>query len=90
MPRQRQESQESTDEAVRPPDDLLLTDQVAKEYKFNPGTLRYWRSANQGPESFTLGPGGRVVYRRAAVEQWLAEMEQATRRGGAQPVSGVV
>jgi predicted DNA-binding transcriptional regulator AlpA len=64
-----------------PADDLLYTKQVAEEYGFNYATLRYWRSANEGPPSFTLGPRGRVVYRRSDVEKWLAAIEQATRRG---------
>ncbi len=44
------------------------------------GTLRYWRSAGQGPPSFRLG--GRVVYRRAELESWIAAQEAATSRGG--------
>lgn len=64
-------------------DDLLFTNQVAEQYGFVPGTLRAWRSTDQGPASFTLGPRGRVVYRRSEVERWLAEQEHATRRGGA-------
>lgn len=63
-------------------EDLLYTAQVSKEYKINAGTLRFWRSTDQGPASFTLGPRGRVVYRRSEVERWIAEQEQATRRGG--------
>jgi len=62
--------------------ELLNTKQVEKEYGINAGTLRFWRSTNQGPTSFTLGPRGRVVYRRSEVERWLAEQEQATKRGG--------
>jgi predicted DNA-binding transcriptional regulator AlpA len=62
--------------------DYLFTSQVAEEYGFNAGTLRYWRSTNQGPVSFTLGPRGRVVYRRSEVERWIAEQEKATSRGG--------
>ena len=62
-------------------DDLLTTKQVAEEYGINYGTLRYWRSANQGPESFTLGPRGSVRYRRSSVERWFAKVEEATRRG---------
>lgn len=62
--------------------DLLHTKQVSEEYKIKAGTLRYWRSSNQGPASFTLGPRGRVVYRRSEVERWLAEQEQVTKRGG--------
>jgi predicted DNA-binding transcriptional regulator AlpA len=63
-------------------DDILFTNQVAEEFGFNAGTLRYWRSTDQGPASFTLGPRGRVVYRRQEVERWIAEQEKATRRGG--------
>jgi predicted DNA-binding transcriptional regulator AlpA len=63
-------------------DELLHTKQVEQEYGINSGTLRFWRSANQGPASFTLGPRGRVVYRRSEVERWLAEQEKATKRGG--------
>jgi predicted DNA-binding transcriptional regulator AlpA len=62
--------------------DYMFTSQVAEEYGFNAGTLRYWRSTNQGPASFTLGPRGRVVYRRSEVERWIAEQEKATSRGG--------
>jgi len=62
--------------------EYMSTQQVADEYGFNAGTLRYWRHANQGPASFTLGPRGRVVYRRSEVERWIAEQEQASRRGG--------
>ncbi|MCV7380267.1 DNA-binding protein [Mycobacterium alsense] len=64
-------------------DELLTTKQVVKRYPFlNAGTLRFWRSTNQGPASFTVGPRGRVVYRRSEIERWLAEQETATRRGG--------
>jgi DNA-binding transcriptional MerR regulator len=45
------------------------------------GTLRYFRSAGIGPASFRLE--GRVRYRRADVEAWIAQQEAATRRGGA-------
>lgn len=64
-------------------DELLHTKQVEQEYGINAGTLRFWRSCgDRGPASFTLGRNGRVVYRRSEVERWLAEQEQATRRGG--------
>ena len=64
-------------------DELLTTKQVCQQYGiFNPGTLRFWRSTNQGPASFTVGPRGRVVYRRSEIERWLTEQEGATRRGG--------
>lgn len=63
-------------------DELLHTSQVEAEYGINAGTLRYWRATDQGPASFSLGPRGRVVYRRSEVERWIAEQEKATRRGG--------
>ncbi|MUL49267.1 helix-turn-helix domain-containing protein [Mycobacterium sp. CBMA293] len=47
------------------------------------GTLRYWRHAGKGPASFSLGPRGRIRYRRSEVERWLADQERATARGGA-------
>ncbi|NQE93795.1 helix-turn-helix transcriptional regulator [Nocardia terpenica] len=61
-------------------DDLLTTVEVAEEYKFNVGTLRYWRHRGYGPASFARGR--KVVYRRCEVEAWIAEQEQLTRRGG--------
>lgn len=64
-------------------DELLTTKQLCQQYPFfNQGTLRFWRHSDQGPASFTVGPRGRVVYRRSEVERWLAEQENATRRGG--------
>lgn len=63
--------------------EYMTTVQVSQETGINPGTLRYWRSTNQGPASFSLGK--RVVYRRSEVERWIAEQERATRRGGNNP-----
>lgn len=63
--------------------EYMTTADVAGETGINAGTLRYWRSTNQGPPSFSLGK--RVVYRRAELEKWIAEQEQATRRGGGEP-----
>ena len=60
--------------------DILDTKQVAQLIGLPLGTLRYWRHANIGPASFTLGR--RVVYRRTEVERWIAEQEKATVRGG--------
>jgi predicted DNA-binding transcriptional regulator AlpA len=64
-------------------DELLTVQQVCAQYRvFQAGTLRYWRSTNQGPASLTVGPRGRVAYRRSEVERWLTDQEAATRRGG--------
>jgi DNA-binding transcriptional MerR regulator len=60
--------------------EFMSTQQVADDTGIPPATLRYWRHADIGPASFTLGR--RVVYRRAEVERWVAEQEQATKRGG--------
>lgn len=63
--------------------EYMTTVQVSQETGINAGTLRYWRSTNQGPASFSLGK--RVVYRRSEVVRWIAEQEAATRRGGNSP-----
>lgn len=60
--------------------ELVTVGQVSVLTGIPVGTLRYWRHANQGPPSFTLGK--RVLYRKASVVQWIADQEQATRRGG--------
>ena len=61
-------------------DTILTVTQVSDETGVPVGTLRYWRHAGTGPESFKLGR--RVVYRRSAVEAWIATQELATTRGG--------
>jgi predicted DNA-binding transcriptional regulator AlpA len=61
-------------------DELISTSAVSKLTGIPIGTLRYYRSTDQGPASFNLGK--RVVYRRSEIERWVAEQEQATRRGG--------
>lgn len=61
--------------------EILDTAEVSRWLKVPPGTLRNWRSRGTGPASFKLN-GGRVVYRRRAVEAWLATQEMSTKRGG--------
>lgn len=60
--------------------ELVGARQVAEMTGVPVGTLRYWRHADLGPASFTLGR--RVVYRREEILRWIAEQEAATRRGG--------
>ncbi|WP_202233248.1 helix-turn-helix transcriptional regulator [Actinacidiphila reveromycinica] len=43
-------------------------------------TLYVWRHRRIGPPSFRLGPRGRVVYRRSALEGWLNEQEVSDSR----------
>lgn len=61
--------------------DLMTSAEVAELLRTPEGTLRFWRATNRGPESFKIG--GRVRYRRTAVQKWIAEQESATARGGA-------
>ncbi|MBB3749867.1 putative DNA-binding transcriptional regulator AlpA [Mycolicibacterium sp. BK634] len=52
--------------------EILTLLEVAEMTRTNPATLRYWRSVGGcGPRSFKLGR--RVLYRRADVEQWIAD-----------------
>jgi DNA-binding transcriptional MerR regulator len=60
--------------------ELVNAHQVSAMTGVPVGTLRYWRHANLGPTSFTLGR--RIVYRREEVLRWITEQETATRRGG--------
>ena len=56
----------------------LLTVFEAADYLRTPTlTLRYWRHLGTGPRWFKLG--NRVVYRAAALEVWLAELEDRAR-----------
>lgn len=62
-------------------DPIVTPNQLSEETRIPVGTLRYWRHAGKGPESFKLGR--RVVYRRSAVDAWIAAQQLATTRGGA-------
>ncbi|MEU4658713.1 helix-turn-helix domain-containing protein [Streptomyces sp. NPDC023723] len=43
-------------------------------------TLYVWRHRRQGPPSFRMGPGGRIMYRRVLLDAWLLEQEQVDSR----------
>lgn len=64
-------------------EDQLTTLEVAQQYRFKVGTLRYWRHEGRGPASFARGR--QVLYRRREVEEWIADQERRTRRGGITP-----
>ncbi|QXE36944.1 helix-turn-helix domain-containing protein [Streptomyces sp. GMY02] len=56
--------------------DLLTTSEVAAYLRKPVATVRGWRYRKVGPIGFRLGRD--VVYRRTAVDAWLAERERAS------------
>lgn len=59
---------------------LMTVKELTAETTIAESTWYDWRHRGIGPRSFKLG--GRVVYRRAEVDAWLAEQAAATSRGG--------
>ncbi|MEU5707910.1 helix-turn-helix domain-containing protein [Streptomyces flaveolus] len=55
--------------------DLLTTKELADYLRKPIGTVRGWRYRKIGPAGFRLGRD--IVYRREAVDAWLAERERA-------------
>ena len=55
--------------------EYMTTQEVAELARIKPNTLRNWRmqwaTRKKGPQSFHLD--GRVLYRKADVEAWIAE-----------------
>ena len=56
--------------------ELMTTREVAELLRRPVETLRYWRWRGEGPPAFKVGR--RVMYRRSALEAWLAERERET------------
>ncbi len=63
-------------------DGLLSPRDVHTEYGFSPQTLANWRWTGRGPDYIktSSGRGGRIKYRRSAIERWL--QAQTVRTGG--------
>lgn len=61
-------------------DPLLTPKQVFAEYGIAPQTLSNYRWAGTGPDFIkqTPGKGGRIKYRRSAIEKWLNERTVST------------
>lgn len=59
---------------------LLTTKEVSEMTGISEGTLRYYRSIDQGPRSFRLGKA--VRYQSEDVAAWIAAQMEATGRGG--------
>jgi len=63
-------------------DELLSPRQVGIDYGFSVQTLANWRWTDQGPDYIKTSPGrgGRIRYKRSAIERWL---DERTVSGGA-------
>jgi|tagenome__1003787_1003787.scaffolds.fasta_scaffold11707969_1 hypothetical protein len=72
----------SSERTIPVGDELLRTAEVAQLMRVPMGTLRQWRHRGIGPKGFRLG--GRVVYRRSAVEAFIATAEAAEQGQAAQ------
>ncbi|MGQ4484374.1 helix-turn-helix transcriptional regulator [Streptomyces sp. SAS_281] len=68
----------SPDSAVRP--GFLNVRDAAAYLGISPHTLYVWRHRRQGPPSFRMGPRGRVMYRRTALDAWIHQQERADSR----------
>ncbi|MBT2488798.1 helix-turn-helix domain-containing protein [Streptomyces sp. ISL-96] len=56
-------------------DELLSPKQVQADYGFSAQTLANWRWTGIGPAYIKTSPGkgGRIRYKRSAIEKWLDE-----------------
>ena len=61
-------------------DALMLLEEVAEFCRLSVSTLRWLRHRNEGPPAFKLGR--RLVFRRAEVQKWVREREQAQQSQG--------
>lgn len=61
-------------ETIPSSDDLLLLPEVAEITRRSVDTLRWLRHRGEGPPGFRMGR--RVVFRRGAVMEWIAQQER--------------
>ena len=61
-------------------DHLLTIQQLSEQTGIPEETLRKYRLADKGPESFKLH--GRIVYKPDAIERWIDSQVAKTKRGG--------
>jgi predicted DNA-binding transcriptional regulator AlpA len=59
---------------------FLNVQDVATYMGISVNTLYVWRHRRQGPPSFRMGPGGRVMYRRDLLDAWLERQQQQDSR----------
>lgn len=64
-------------------EEFLTPRQVEGEYGFRVQTLAQWRWMGLGPDYIKQSPGkgGRIKYRRSAIEAWL--LAKTVQTGGA-------
>lgn len=61
---------------------FLNLSKAAEYLGISPNTLYVWRHRRQGPPSFRMGR--RVMYRISALDEWIAELEQADSRSNSE------
>lgn len=61
---------------------FLNLPKAAEYLGISPNTLYVWRHRRQGPPSFRMGR--RVMYRISALDEWIAEQEQADSRSNSE------
>jgi predicted DNA-binding transcriptional regulator AlpA len=57
--------------------EYLTLPEVAKHYRTTEGTVRYWRHTGYGPKGVKIGT--RVLYPRAEIERFDAELRARSR-----------
>lgn len=55
--------------------DWLSREQLARELGVKPDTLARWEARRQGPPCTRIGR--KILYRRAAIQDWIRAQEQA-------------
>jgi excisionase family DNA binding protein len=55
----------------------VTTEELAKELRTSPETIRFWRHIGKGPASFKAGR--RVLYAREDIDAWIAEQRRNAR-----------
>ena len=59
---------------------FLNVQNAARYLGISVNTLYVWRHRRQGPPSFRMGSGGRVMYRCELLDAWLTEQQEADAR----------
>ncbi|WP_344575190.1 helix-turn-helix domain-containing protein [Streptomyces lunalinharesii] len=59
---------------------FLTVKAAALHLGLSPHMLYVWRHRRLGPPSFRMGPRGRVMYRREALDAWVHEQEEVDSR----------